>query len=229
MQLYSLLQLPLTDSLPLPLALGNAPFIGIECIITIRQTWIRCVCVVLFLQTVIVTLLVQSMIAVMTEDFVSVRRGHQGLNVINVCRDISGTAWAVNVSNSESRPSPATLLPLRLYATTCSYFRAENEQNALRAVRKPHCLNLSGDSHPGLCHPFLSTGFWYPLFLLQRPGGAPTDTCKSACLASCELSSVYQNLSIWTPSFESLLKDKSWFLCMLTFFFFFCTKFQLIE
>lgn len=58
-------------------------------------------CVVLFLQTVIVTLLVQSMIAVMTEDFVSVRREHQGLNVINVCRDISGTAWAVNVSNSE--------------------------------------------------------------------------------------------------------------------------------
>lgn len=83
------------------------------------------------------------MIAVMTEDFVSVRREHQGLNVINVCRDISGTAWAVNVSNSESRPSPATLLPLRLYAIMCSSLRAEHEQNALRAVRMPYCLNLA--------------------------------------------------------------------------------------
>lgn len=56
-------------------------------------------CVVLFLQSVIVTLWAQSMIVVMAQDFVSVRLERQGLSVMSVCREIPGTT-AVNVSNS---------------------------------------------------------------------------------------------------------------------------------
>jgi hypothetical protein len=63
-------------------------------------------CVVLFLQSVIVTPLAQSMIAVMAQDSVSVRLERQGLSVISVCREIPGTP-AVNVSNSGSCPLPA--------------------------------------------------------------------------------------------------------------------------
>lgn len=58
------------------------------------------VCVViLFLQNVIVTPLAQSMIAVMKMEFASVRREQQGLSVISVCGDITGTYGVVNVSN----------------------------------------------------------------------------------------------------------------------------------
>lgn len=61
-------------------------------------------CVVLFLQSVIVTLWAQSMIVVMAQDFVSVRRERQGLSVMSVCRGIPGTP-AVNVSNFRELPS----------------------------------------------------------------------------------------------------------------------------
>ena len=70
-------------------------------------------CVVLFLQSVIVTLWAQSMIVVMAQDFVSVRLERQGLNVISACQEIPGTT-AVNVSNHESclLPAAAWLIPL---------------------------------------------------------------------------------------------------------------------
>ena len=132
------------------------------------------------------------MIAVMTEDFVSVRREHQGLNVINVCRDISGTAWAVNVSNSESRPCPATLLPLRLYAITCSYLRAENEQNALQTILPEPFWTLPDDNSkltvPSSYFNILSV---FSVFLSPAPGEAPTEICKYVCLANCEISFLY--------------------------------------
>ena len=83
-----------------------------------------CVCV-LFLQTVIVIPLAQTVIAVMTQDFVSVRREPQGLSVTNVCRDICGT-MAANVSrtsNIHQHLQPASIssslppsLPLQLLA-----------------------------------------------------------------------------------------------------------------
>lgn len=70
-------------------------------------------CVVLFLQSVIVTLWAQSMIVVMAQDFVSVRLERQGLNVMSVCQEIPGTT-AVNVSNHGSclLPAAAWLIPL---------------------------------------------------------------------------------------------------------------------
>ena len=70
-------------------------------------------CVVLFLQSVIVTLWAQSMIVVMAQDFVSVRLERQGLKVMSVCQEIPGTT-AVNVSNhgSFSLPAAAWLIPL---------------------------------------------------------------------------------------------------------------------
>lgn len=153
-----------------------------------------CVCVVLFLQTVIVTLLVQSMIAVMTEDFVSVRREHQGLNVINVCRDISGTAWAVNVSNSE--------LPLSCSfaasASVCYHVQLPKGRKwakPLQAVRMPYCQSLwrfpDEDSRltvPSINFNVLSVS---SLLLLITPAGAPTEIHKYACLPTCEVAFVY--------------------------------------
>ncbi|TRY66176.1 hypothetical protein DNTS_028290 [Danionella cerebrum] len=52
-----------------------------------------CVCV-LFLQTVIVILLALSLIAVMAQDIVNVRKERQGLSAMNVCQDICGTMAA---------------------------------------------------------------------------------------------------------------------------------------
>lgn len=69
--------------------------------------------VILFLQNVIVTVWAQSMIAVMKKEFVSVSREQQGLSVISVCGDITGTTRVVNVSNCPtSAPTPHPLLPV---------------------------------------------------------------------------------------------------------------------
>lgn len=71
--------------------------------------------VVLFLQTVIVTLWARSMNVVMAQDFVSVRLERQGLSVMSVCREIPGTP-AVNVSNRGRCPLPAAWLIPRVPA-----------------------------------------------------------------------------------------------------------------
>lgn len=57
-----------------------------------------CLCV-LFLQTVVVIPMAQTVFAVMAQDFVNVRRELQGLSVEIVCRDICGT-MAANVSRT---------------------------------------------------------------------------------------------------------------------------------
>lgn len=75
--------------------------------------------VVLFLQNVIVTLLAQSVIAVMKKEFVSVRRELQGLSVISVSRDITGTTRVANVSNCPtSAPLACCLCFFKLTCTT---------------------------------------------------------------------------------------------------------------
>lgn len=58
---------------------------------------------VLFFQTVIVILLAQSVIAVMAQDFVYVRRALQGLSVRSACPAICGT-MAANVSRTATSP-----------------------------------------------------------------------------------------------------------------------------
>lgn len=158
-------------------------------------TWIQCVCVVLFLQTVIVTLLVQSMIAVMTEDFVSVRREHQGLNVINVCRDISGTAWAVNVSNSES---PLSCNFAASASVCCHVQLLQGSQWAKCSMSckddiLPQPLQRLPDEDSKLTVPsiYFNRDSLSSLFLLLMSGGAPTVTCQYVYLASYEINFVY--------------------------------------
>ena len=65
---------------------------------------------VLFFQSVIVIPLAQSVIAVMAQDFVYVRRALQGLSVRSVCPAICGT-MAANVSRTTNLPTqlPAVL------------------------------------------------------------------------------------------------------------------------
>lgn len=79
-------------------------------------------CVVLFLQNVIVTILAQSVTTVMKKEFVSVSREQQGLSVISVCRDIIGTARAVDVSNCPSSATPPhpTLHCLCFFLPACA-------------------------------------------------------------------------------------------------------------
>lgn len=85
-------------------------------------------CVVLFLQSVIVTLWAQSMTVVMAQDFVSVRLEQQGLSVMSVCQEIPGTT-AVNVSKSGSCPLPAAAwLILLVWAGTCSFSEQKKTQ-----------------------------------------------------------------------------------------------------
>lgn len=81
-------------------------------------------CVVSFLQSVIVTLWAQSMIVVMAQDFVSVKLERQGLSVMSVCQEIPG-ATAANVSNSGGCPPPAAawLIPLTGPARAASQSR----------------------------------------------------------------------------------------------------------
>lgn len=70
-----------------------------------------CMCV-LFLQTVIVIPLAQTLIAVMAQDIVNVRRERQGLSAMSVCQDICGT-MAANVSRTSTQPAasvPCSLL-----------------------------------------------------------------------------------------------------------------------
>lgn len=67
---------------------------------------------VLFLQTVIVIPLAQTLIAVMAQDIVNVRRERQGLSAMSVCQDICGT-MAANVSRTSTQPAasvPCSLL-----------------------------------------------------------------------------------------------------------------------
>lgn len=67
---------------------------------------------VLFFQNVIVIPMAQSMIAVMAQDFVYVRRALQGLSVRSVCPAICGT-MAANVSRTVTLPVQLlTVLPL---------------------------------------------------------------------------------------------------------------------
>lgn len=76
---------------------------------------LHCVYVcVLFLQTVIVIPLAQTLIAVMAQDIVNVRREQQGLSAMSVCQDICGT-MAANVSRTSTQPAasvPCSRLPL---------------------------------------------------------------------------------------------------------------------
>lgn len=71
-----------------------------------------CVCMcVLFFQNVIVIPMAQSVIAVMAQDFVYVRRALQGLSVRSVCPAICGT-MAANVSRTVTLPVQLlTVLP----------------------------------------------------------------------------------------------------------------------
>lgn len=83
-------------------------------------------CVVSFLQSVIVTPWAQSMSAVMAQDSVSVRREPRGLSVMSVCRAIPGTP-AVDVSNWGAALARCSMAP-----PACLAGRA-----ALRAEKGP--------------------------------------------------------------------------------------------
>lgn len=91
-------------------------------------------CVVLFLQSVIVTLWAQSMIVVMAQDFVSVRRERQGLSVMSVCREIPGTT-AVNVSNSGSCPLPAAAWLICLSRPVCAASQSRKRPKPLTSFK----------------------------------------------------------------------------------------------
>lgn len=122
------------------------------------------VCVVLFLQNVIVTLLAQSMIAVMKMEFASVRRERQGLNVISVCGDITGTYGVVNVSNC-----PISATHLAACASLCQHVQHLN--NSLKKLsatfQNSFCLKLNEniwmEAVNWLCNPFVSICFFMPL------------------------------------------------------------------
>lgn len=74
---------------------------------------LHCVYVcVLFLQTVIVIPLAQTLIAVMAQDIVNVRRERQGLSAMSVYKDICGT-MAANVSRTSNQP--AASVPCSLF------------------------------------------------------------------------------------------------------------------
>lgn len=112
-----------------------------------------CVCV-LFFQSVIVIPLAQSVIAVMAQDIVYVRRALQGPSVRSVYPAICGT-MAANVSRTANRPERSSWLPPHpLYPRLCLLL-----------------LTL-----PGVCSPcgFQSFG-WRNVQLWQ------TQTCPSLC------------------------------------------------
>lgn len=106
---------------------------------------LHCVYVcVLFLQTVIVIPLAQTLIAVMAQDIVNVRRERQGLSAMSVCQDICGT-MAANVSRTSNQPAasvPCSLFPLShplpssfppsIFSVCCCFFGLPgNEQLGL--------------------------------------------------------------------------------------------------
>lgn len=119
--------------------------------------------VILFLQNVIVTVWAQSMIAVMKKEFVSVSREQQGLSVISVCGDITGTTRVVNVSNCPTS-APLPLHPLLPVLPCASMLSPQGQTNFLKRASFPNvsCLNLkSNESIPTkainwLCNPFVS-------------------------------------------------------------------------
>lgn len=79
-----------------------------------------CVCV-LFFQSVIVIPLAQSVIAVMAQDFVYVRRALQGLSVRSVYPAICGT-MAANVSRTTTPHPPILHTPTLPAAPHCPHF-----------------------------------------------------------------------------------------------------------
>jgi len=88
---------------------------------------------VLFLQTVIVIPLAQTLIAVMAQDIVNVRRERQGLSAMSVYKDICGT-MAANVSRTSNQtcsfspllcfPSLSLLPSLPLFSLFAAAFLA---------------------------------------------------------------------------------------------------------
>lgn len=82
---------------------------------------LHCVYVcVLFLQTVIVIPLAQTLIAVMAQDIVNVRRERQGLSAMSVCQDICGT-MAANVSRTSTQPAASVPCSLLRFSTPPSF------------------------------------------------------------------------------------------------------------
>lgn len=130
---------------------------------------LHCVYVcVLFLQTVIVIPLAQTLIAVMAQDIVNVRRERQGLSAMSVYKDICGT-MAANVSRTSNQPAasvpcslffslslstpPFSLLPsLPLFSLFAAAFLAYPGMSSLVCLQHLGTKKSWTGFHPRLSH-----------------------------------------------------------------------------